>query len=456
MFDKFVHSLTELLDSDGESCNRDSHSFLLAVSGGVDSAVLTHLFKRTGYQGAVAHCNFMLRGAESDADENLVRQIAANNEFRFHSKKFDTAAYAGENRISIQMAARRLRYDWFSQLARDHNYRYVLLAHHADDVVETMLINLVRGTGPAGMHGIRSSHGIFLRPLLFASRKEIETYAGKHAVEWRNDSSNDSNDYIRNKIRNQVVPVLKEINPSLNSAMLKHARITSESEKLLGYFIESIKATIVTASQSDESFIINTTELDRFPSPITVLYHLMSPLGFNYDSCRDAYYSVRTGSGVYSSTHRMVRMREGLEVMPVDTNNHTVWMVGKGNSTIATPDFNLQVLQLNECDVEELKRNPDFTNPEAAYLDESRLVFPLILRPWQHGDFFVPLGLKGSKLVSDLLVDKKLTPSQKEKIMVLESEGEIVWVAGQRISEKHKVTVNSVNCYKFVLRKNKR
>lgn len=416
---------------------------LLTVSGGVDSVVMAHLFHRSAIAFAIAHCNFRLRGEESEGDAHFVAQLAQHYGVPFHLKEFDTIAYADDNRVSIQMAARKLRYDFFHELHREHRYRAIAVAHHADDVAETMLLNMVRGAGIAGVHGMAQVNGVVVRPLLSLTGDAIRAYAKKHELVWREDSSNAEVFYTRNRLRHRVMPVLREINPAVTDAMLRHARLMHDYEELLKHLISDVARDMV--HQQGTVTSVNLSKLMEWPSQATLLYHLLYNFGFTATQCRQMVESPRTGATFFSNTHKLITGRELLEIIPIpETENVTGFHLHENSASVELPHGTLTMERVSNDYFEGGRLPDDFTDPRVAYVDSSLLEFPLHIRSWHHGDTFSPLGMQGHKLISDFFTDEKFTPSQKEFAMVLFSGEQIVWLIGHRIDHRYRIRSESV------------
>ncbi len=413
---------------------------LLAVSGGMDSMVMMHLFYTAGFNCEVAHCNFQLRGDASDGDEKFVEQISGNCKFRFHNKKFDTSEYAQANSISIQMAARQLRYDWFDSLSDDINSDHIAIAHHANDSAETMLLNLVKGTGLAGMHGIRSIKGKIIRPLLFASRKEIETYAVQQNLIWREDASNSDSYYLRNKLRLQVMPVLEEINPEVISAMQHHAKLMTEYEALIETYINELTDTFVSSAYNDTVKVIALDKLMKTTAPPILLFHFLRYTGAGSVLCDEIISSVNSGAIFYSGEYRIIRDRETLAVYSPQFDNTDTFLLKTGVRELNLPFGTLKISGHTLNNPDEMLLLPGFGLADSAFIDATALKFPLEIRKWQTGDSFIPLGMKGRKLVSDFFVDCKFTSVMKETVYLLVSDHEVVWIMGHRADERYKIS----------------
>ena len=415
---------------------------LLTVSGGVDSMVMLSLFTRCGYRVGVAHCNFQLRGTESDEDEVLVEEEAKKYGVEFYNKRFETKAEMERTGESMEMAARRLRYAWFDALSHEHGYTAVAIAHHADDSIETFFINLLRGTGLRGLTGISTQVGKIIRPLLFASRREILEYAVQNRIPFREDSSNRSTKYLRNKIRLGLIPRIREINPKFTSLMSRNLARLTDAQLFINHGIERIRGEAVTSEAG-----IDTIRLDRidpaFPQGFVIYELLSSGYGFKgdvIDSLCHALEQGATGRRFYAREHVACIDRGRIVVAPVAPDDACLTTVPKGALRSYCGN---SVLYYEYCDIDTIK---NFGVPEhIAQIDADRLQFPLTLRRWQEGDWFVPFGMTGRKKVSDFLVDTKVSVAEKQRQFVLVSGGEIAWLVGRRIDDRYRLTPETEN-----------
>ena len=415
---------------------------LLTVSGGVDSMVMLSLFTRCGYRVGVAHCNFQLRGTESDEDEVLVEEEAKKYGVEFYNKRFETKAEMERTGESMEMAARRLRYAWFDALSHEHGYTAVAIAHHADDSIETFFINLLRGTGLRGLTGISTQVGKIIRPLLFASRREILEYAVQNRISFREDSSNRSTKYLRNKIRLGLIPRIREINPKFTSLMSRNLARLTDAQLFINHGIERIRGEAVTSEAG-----IDTIRLDRidpaFPQGFVIYELLSSGYGFKgdvIDSLCHALEQGATGRRFYAREHVACIDRGRIVVAPVAPDDACLTTVPKGALRSYCGN---SVLYYEYCDIDTIK---NFGVPEhIAQIDADRLQFPLTLRRWQEGDWFVPFGMTGRKKVSDFLVDTKVSVAEKQRQFVLVSGGEIAWLVGRRIDDRYRLTPETEN-----------
>ena len=407
---------------------------LLTVSGGIDSMTLLHLFNSCGFNMAVAHCNFGLRGAESDGDEEFVSRNAQNLGVPIHINRFDTLKYSEERKISIQMAARELRYRWFERLAKENDYKKIATAHNANDVVETFLINLTRGTGINGLTGINVSNNDIIRPMLFASREEIEKYVEENKLVYREDSSNAETKYLRNAIRHKIIPEFENLNTSFRKNMLHTTNILKEAETIYNRQIEELKKLIIT-EKGDLKYFGIATILSNKVSP-TLLYEVIAPYGFTFDTAERMIENISNQSGAiyYSDNHKMVKDRTSYILYPLIKNEHVEYLIEKDQK-----DFDAEIaLEIKNLKVDknfELKRNK-----EIGTFDASKLKYPLKLRRWQYGDYFYPFGMRGKKKVSDYFSDQKVSIPEKESTWILCSGDDIIWILNHRTDNRFCVT----------------
>lgn len=418
---------------------------LLAVSGGRDSVLMAHLFNEAGFNFGIAHCNFNLRGEESKKDEQFTSDLAAEFDVPSFSTAFDTVDYSQQRHISTQMAARDLRYQWLEEIRHDFDFQYIAIAQHQNDVMETMLLNLTRGTGIAGMHGILPKKGKIIRPLLFLNRDEINKIVEKKGLLYREDSSNISSKYARNKIRLEVIPVLKELNPSLEQTFEANRKRFEELEILLGKRILEIKAELFKEIKTDE-YEIDLQGLKSLDPMDTLLYGLFHPFGFTETVLHDLKNSWNGEPGkVYSSGSYDLNLDRNIVLLIKKTTNiqdqiyidDTINSHRWGDKTFKS----ISILSAHFALRNELS---------VAQLDRKLLKFPLILRRWKDGDRFQPLGVKGFKKLSDFFIEQKIPLSRKHDIAILENgNGDIVWIAGFRIDERYKITANTKKVFIF-------
>ena len=410
---------------------------LLTVSGGVDSMVLMSLCVNSGYNVGVAHCNFSLRGQESDEDEIMVQETARRYGIECYNKRFDTQGEMERTGESMEMAARRLRYEWFYELCDKHNYTVIAIAHHIDDSIETFFINMLRGTGLRGLTGISNRIGRVVRPLMFATRKEILDYALHKHITFREDSSNRSTKYLRNKIRLGLIPRLKEINPRFAFMMNQNvARLTATQQ-----FIDSAIDNIFERAARIEGDVC-TIEVDKIVDVRTrsfVIYEILSSrFGFKgdvVDTLCKALDNDSTGRRFYSRSHVAYINRGNIVVTRIEEQDPCEIMVNKGQQRAYCGN---SVLYFEVCDVDSLPTYNVADN--IALLDAEKVTYPLTLRRWSDGDSFTPYGMNGSKKVSDYLIDRKVSMAEKSRQFVLLSDGEIAWLVGRRIAHQFRIT----------------
>ncbi len=416
---------------------------LLAVSGGVDSMVMVDLFAKSGIDFGIAHCNFQLRGAESDGDQQLVVDYGLKNGISVFVNRFETKQYAKTQGISTQMAARDLRYTWFERIRTDHNYDYIATAHHQDDNLETILLNLARGTGLAGLHGIVARNNYIIRPMLFANRKKIEVYALKNNIVWREDSSNNSTDYKRNKLRKSVLPILKEINPKAESVVYEMSQRIAAAEHIIGQYFE--RQLLLIDCQN-----ISIKLLIKEPEPIELLNYILKNQGFSYGQCAAIWQNrdCETGKQYMSETHTVTKDRDCFVLSPITKKLFESFTIENIDNKASYPILNDKLV------FEQIDKKIDLiTDQTCIVVDIDSLIFPLTVRPWLAGDWFCPLGMAGKrKKISDLLIDLKIPRSNKAEVLVLESDHKIVWVVGLRADERFKVSENSVNFIKIIFK----
>ena len=419
---------------------------LAAVSGGIDSIVMLHLLHDAGINTVAAHCNFGLRGDESNCDEDFVKTQTAKLGIQCLTEHFDTSAYAAQNGISIQMAARELRYRWFHELATRENFDAIAIAHNRDDRIETLFINLARGTGIHGLTGIRPANGKIIRPLLFASRCEIEDYAKTHGIVFREDSSNTTDKYARNYIRHHVVPGLEQFFQGMQPAIERSMEHFAAVELFYNESIERHKKQVVT--EKDHLIYIDLPRLSQSPSPPALLYEILKPYGFSNSIAaeilsRDAKFHVSTGRQFFSDTHRIVYDRQSLILQELGNESQHEYLIEEHTYNICVP-IHLEIEKFDN----DTGFTPD-TNPNIACLDGDKLQFPLLLRKWKQGDRFCPLGMKKMKKLSDFFIDAKLSLIEKERCWALVSGSQIAWIVGQRIDDRFKITEKTTKILKF-------
>jgi tRNA(Ile)-lysidine synthase len=419
---------------------------LLGVSGGVDSMVMAELFKRSGFNFAIAHCNFSLRGSESDDDEEHVKKYSMENEILFFSRRFNVTEYSQQNRISIQMAARELRIQWFEALLKEHNFDFYATAHHQDDQIETFFINLLRGTGISGIRGMPHKQGNLIHPMLFLGRKEINDFAKKNRLQYREDSSNQKTDYLRNKIRHKILPAFEAAGLDFKYRMVNNMQHFRSVEALYRIQINNLIQKVL-RDEGDMKFV-NIEALNQIPEKITVLFEIIRPYGFGYSDAFEIsnHFYAQPGKKFLSSTHRIIKDRDYLIIEPqLEDRLKHFYLIFEEDQGIDFP----VTLSFQYFDSSDGYSLPD--NPIHAILDAALLKFPLVLRKWNKGDFFYPLGMVNRKLLSDFFIDQKLSIAHKEKVWILTSGNDVVWVVGYRIDDRFKVTAETSRIIEFRL-----
>ncbi len=415
---------------------------LIAISGGIDSVILTHLCHKAGLNIALAHCNFNLRADESDADEDFVLQLAEDLDLEVFIESFNTNEYAKQHKLSIQMAARELRYNWFEALAEQLKFDYVLTAHHADDNLETFLINLSRGTGLDGLTGIPEVNKHFVRPLLPFSSKDIEAYAKANAIKWRDDSSNASTKYLRNKLRHDVIPVLKEMNPQLLQNFQNTVGNLNDTADLVEDCIDDFFNKAV-ETIDDNQIVFKISEFKKLNNPKAYLFEIFKEYGFTEWDDVVSLLDAQSGKQVLSATHRLIKDREHFLLSELFQEDNENVVIEETDEEVETP---FGVLLFDEADAIFGKRT------DVIYVDKDVLKFPLVLRKWQEGDVFYPLGMIGKKKLSKYFKDEKLSLLDKENTWLLCSENDIVWVINRRADNRFRVTENTKRILKIELK----
>lgn len=413
---------------------------LIAISGGVDSVVLTHLLYLLKFDITLAHCNFQLRNNESDLDEEFVKKLGNQLAIKTFTIKFDTNQFSKDNKLSTQLSARKLRYDWFNELIEKYNFDYVVTAHHADDNLETFLINLTRGTGLEGLTGIPQQNGNIVRPLLVFSRNEILEYAKTNNIEWREDKSNTETKYLRNKIRHEIVPKLKEINPSLLSSFEKTSEYLQQSKQIVDDRIADVSEGII--SYDGETTRFNIKKIQELPNPKAYLYQLLKPFGFT--EWNDAYnlLEAQTGKKIVSKTHTLLKNRDFLLI----SSNNNLFELSK-------PFFIEEDISIVESPVRLTVKKTNRVSDNcknSIFINKNLVNFPLILRRWSNGDCFFPLGMSGKKKVSKYFKDAKFSLIDKKNTWLLcSNNNDIIWIVGKRQDRRFLATNETENIIKI-------
>ncbi len=409
---------------------------LLAISGGADSVALALLLKEGGYNFEMAHCNFNLRGEESDADEDFVKILSETLGVHYHTKTFNTNEYASKNKISVQMAARDLRYNWFEELKKETQSDYIVVAHHKDDDIETFFINLIRGSGIKGFLGMKQKRNKIIRPLLLFSRKEIEEYLKNQGQEFRNDSSNTDVKYLRNNIRHHLIPLIKDINPSFSDTFSKEIEYMNEVYNVFNDNFIEVKNDIV--SKMDKGIVIDKQKLLSIQNNKIFLREIITPFGFNetdkiLESC-----IASSGKMFCAKNYRLLIDRDKIFVTEFIDDSSDVIVISEDTDTIRFP------IPLKFSISHKLEFNK---RKNSVFLDFDKLEFPLKIRRWEEGDYFYPLGLNGRKKLSDYFVDNKFSRFEKEECFLLCSGEDIIWIIGHRMDDRFKITSNTKKVY---------
>ena len=414
--------------------SKDS-GLLLAISGGADSVCLFFVIKELGYQVELAHCNFNLRSKESDEDEAFVKELANKYDVKYHIKSFDTLKYANEQKISIQMAARDLRYKWFDELLVINNLDSVITAHNKDDNVETFFINLIRGAGINGLSGIKPKHKNIIRPLLEISRQEIEYYLSKRNIKYRIDSSNVQVKYLRNKIRHHLIPLLKEMNPNIQQTIADEIFILDGINKIFQQKIDELRDLLLI--EKDNIYKLNISSLISLENLEIILFEILKPFGFSEVNQVIKAINSQSGKKFFSSNYQLIIDREEVVISFLEENKDDVEILA-----IETKIKNPLSIEFS------VSSNLSFDNdPNRAKLDFHKLSFPLRLRKWKNGDKFKPLGMSNFKKLSDFFIDEKYSLLEKQKQWILCSEDNIVWIVGNRIDERYKIETHTKKVY---------
>ena len=451
LLEKFTHYIQH------QHLFQSKDRLLLAVSGGVDSVVLCALCQQAGYDFEIAHCNFQLRGADSQRDEAFVKAMAEKFGVPFHLKIFDTAGYAKTTKKSIETAARDLRYEWFYSLINSKQtegapavaskLNYILTGHHADDNIETVTMNFFRGTGIAGLKGILPKQGSVIRPLLFARRTELENYAAQQGLEFVTDHTNLENDYTRNYFRNTILPLVSESFPEAATNVLKNIQRFRETEILFQQSVEQHKKKLL--EYRGKEIHIPVLKLLKTVPLVTVLHEVIKEFGFTAHQTEEAIALLKSETGKYiqSATHRIIKNRRWIIISPSQTVEANHILIEENDNQIV---FTSGSLSMEKVDSGSFKITLD---PLVAQLDFSKISFPMLLRKWKIGDYFYPLGMQKKKKLSRFLSDQKLSLTQKENVWVVAMDQKIIWVVGMRIDDRFKISEATQQIYSLRLLK---
>ena len=419
---------------------------ILAVSGGVDSMVMLDLFQRMEEEFVVAHCNFHLRGAESDGEEAFLKDYCGDAGIELYVKHFDTREYAALTGISVEMAARKLRYDWFFELLDQLSFQYVATAHHQDDLIETMLVNLSRGTGIRGLSGIQPKNGKIIRPLLTVNREQILAYAAEHHISYKNDSSNDELLCQRNVIRHQIIPLFEEINQAFRKNAVRTASILKDTEQIYLQKIDDVRQMVM--EQQGMNCLFSIDKLRSLQPLNSILFELFYPFGINAQQVREIIgaFDAEAGKIFLSQTHRIVKDRSHFIVTPLDNEDPFRCYIEENQKEISWP-VSLRF--------ELIPRNAGFRFSRShlvADLDYDLLQFPLLMKKWESGEYFQPLGMSGFKKISNFFIDEKLSIPEKESVWIVYSGQKVVWITGKRIDDRFKITLKTKRVLRIVMR----
>jgi tRNA(Ile)-lysidine synthase len=423
------------------------NKILAAVSGGMDSVIMVHLLNAAGFNFGIAHCNFQLRGDESVNDQKFCRQLANQFHVPFYTENFDTLSYAAKNKISTQMAARDLRYQWFEQVRQQHGFDIITLAHHQNDAIETILLNLTRGTGVAGLHGILPINGLLARPMLFLNRAEIKKIVDDTSLSYVEDSSNSSVKYARNKIRLQVIPKLKELNPALEQTFKKNLAHFRDMELLLQLRVNELKKELFV--YHDEAIDIPLEAVKQLEPKRLLLFNLLQEYGFNETVVDDLISGLDKHSGkIFESPgFTLLLDRDKLILEKKSGESFEPLVILQGDSDIKYGNYKLNILHDDSPLV--IK-----DNPMALSVDTEKLIYPLTMRGWQQGDYFYPIGMKTRKKLSDFFIGQKISLNKKTAIpLLINGNGDLIWIGGQRPDDRFKVTDNTKKVTIFELYK---
>lgn len=417
-----------------------SDKIVVGTSGGADSIALLDILHKLNYECIVAHCNFHLRGQESYRDEYFVEKVAGKYNMKYLVANFDTKKYIEEESISLEMAARELRYAWFEKIRIESNAQKIAVAHQQDDSVETILINLIRGTGIKGLTGITPINGNIVRPLLAINRDEIMTYLSDNNLDFIEDSTNKQDIYTRNKIRLNIIPLLKTINPSVSESIIRTSQNLVQVEKIYNNHIDRVKKKIFKENQ------INIELLLKEEEPQTILFELLYPYGFNAVTINNIYDSIKAQSGktFYSQQYKIIKDRKTFIIKDISNSKDVIYTLDEHQKQINKP------IKLSFEYIKNIKKINFSTDKNVIYVDKSKLDYPLTIRKWIHGDKFIPFGMKGQKKISDYFSNQKKSIIDKENTYLLcTASNKIIWIIGERMDDRFKITEMTNNCLKI-------
>ncbi len=416
-----------------------SRPILIGLSGGADSVALLHVMHNLGYKCIALHCNFHLRGQESERDHSFARAFAQSLNVEFFDIHFDTEEFANKNNLSIEMACRQLRYDWFAQMIEQKGAQAIAVGHHQDDTIETFFINLMRGSGITGLSGIKYVNGHVVRPFLDSSREQIEQYLNDHSIDFIVDSTNLEDIYLRNKVRLNLIPLLEEINPSAKKTILRSMDNLRQVESIYNKAIEEEKNNLMSISEKEVR--VNIKQLLNSENPNTLLFEILKDYGVSRTQIEPIMKSFDSISGKRfdSASHQIIKDREYIIITPLCLNIDQEYLIESNTISLEEP-LKLEISRIDHSPTSSLK-----FSPEIAYLDLSKISFPLTIRRWRQGDKFKPLGMKGYKKLSDFFSNNKFSLIEKQNTWILESAGQIVWVMGHRLDDRFKVTEQTNN-----------
>ena len=456
IFTKIISTLNQLSQFtqhvNAAALFQKADKLLIAVSGGVDSVVLCDLCFQAGFNFEIAHCNFQLRGEDSEADEKFVVELAHKYNVKYHVVKFDTEKYAAEQKQNIQLAARNLRYNWFNEILENNtDIKHIVTAHHADDNLETILMNFFKGTGINGLKGIQSHHagigGKIVRPILFANKSELLDYANANHLPWREDVSNESSKYTRNFFRNQVIPLIENVIPEAKANVQNNIKRFNDISVIYDNAIANIKSKLIEHKGNEIHIpVLKLLKLDAFE---TILFEIIKPFNFSAAQLNEVVHLLYADSGKYilSASHRILKNRNWIIISPIVYSEETIFIIEPNTTSINFGNHKMAIENIT---------SKDFSNDAAiALLDKKHIEFPLILRKWKQGDYFYPLGMTKKKKLSRFFIDLKLSLVEKENTWVIESNKKIVWVVGKRIDNRFKITNATESVLKLTLTSSK-